>query len=103
MLLSDCAKDTHHSNVAQAVSSRKPMPRRSTSDLPDLTASTRSGCTKAIVFVAVVLALATLLGACRAEKRGDALAAAIRSDPRLAAVITKAETVVHGSLNAGNH
>ncbi len=55
-----------------------------------------------MVFVAVGLLLAVSLSACTARSRGDPLAATIRSDPDLAAVISKAETVVHSSLDAGD-
>jgi hypothetical protein len=67
---------------------------------------TRFACprrTKVIVFVVAGLVLATSLGACQASGRGDELATTIRSDPRFAVVITKAESVVHDSVVAGDH
>ena len=58
---------------------------------------------KAVVFVAVGLLLAATLSASQTKNRRDPLAASIRSDPDLAAVTSKAETVVHNSLNAGDN
>jgi hypothetical protein len=57
----------------------------------------------AVVFIVVGLLLATSLSACRGRNRGESLAATVRSDADLAAVVSKAETVVHSSLDAGDN